>query len=210
MAPKTPSVDLTVVTKNLRALQGALEHSLTIQRTRLQEIVDDLVTRGSLTRADADKLVNQLLSSSKDYSQALLQVLDSITTEARKSLGGGIAPVVATAGKIADTVRKAPGLATRSTGRSSKPKVTTAPTSATKTASTSTTKSAPKAKPEPSSAEQVGATDPIPGYGGLTVAQIRPKLDGLSSSALRKVRDRELAGKARKSVLEEIEKRLKG
>ena len=34
------------VTKNLRALQGALEHSLTIQRTRLQEIVDDLVSRG--------------------------------------------------------------------------------------------------------------------------------------------------------------------
>ena len=76
MAPKTPSVDITIVTKNLRALQGALEHSLTIQRTRLQEIVDDLVSRGSLSRADADGLLNQLLTSSKDYSQALLKVLD--------------------------------------------------------------------------------------------------------------------------------------
>ena len=195
MAPKTPSVDLTVVTKNIRALHGALEHSLTIQRARLQEIVDDLVSRGSMTRADADGLLNQLLSSSKDYSQALLQVLDSITTEARKSLGGGIAPVMATAGKIADTVRKAPGLASR-----------TAPKSVPKSAP----KPAPKAEPKPSAVEDVGATDPIPGYGGLTVAQIRPRLAGLSSSALRKVRDRELAGKARKSVLEEIEKRLKG
>src|SRR5687768_11604788 len=109
MAPKTPSVDLTAVTKNLKAQQGALEHSLTIQRTRPQEIVDDLVSRGSLSRADADGLLNQLLSSSKDYSQALLHVLDNVTASARSTLGGGIAPVMATAGKLADTVRNAPG-----------------------------------------------------------------------------------------------------
>ena len=61
------------VTKNLRALQGALEHSLTIQRTKVQEIIDDLVSRGTLSRTDADGLLGQLLASSKDYSQALLQ-----------------------------------------------------------------------------------------------------------------------------------------
>ncbi|WP_183092969.1 hypothetical protein [Nocardioides stalactiti] len=102
------------LTKNLRALQGALEHSLTIQRTRVQEIVDDLVSRGTLSRAEADGLLSQLMSSSKDYSQALLQVLDSVSTEARARIGGGVAPVMATAskaaGRIVDTVRQVPGV----------------------------------------------------------------------------------------------------
>jgi hypothetical protein len=184
MAPKTPSVDITPVTKNLRALHGALEHSLTIQRARVQEIVDDLVSRGSLSRADADGLLNQLLTSSKDYSQALLQVLDSVTAEARKSLGAGIAPVMATAGKtagrLADTVRQV--------GKSSS--------------------RAPKAAPKPASAAAAAPAAPIPGYAGLTVAEIKPRLTGLSASALRKVRDLELAGKARKSVLGQIDQLL--
>ena len=190
MAPKTPSVDITVVTKNLRALHGALEHSLTIQRNRLQEIVDDLVSRGTLTRSDADGLLNQLVTSSKDYSHALLKVLDSVAADARRGLGGGIAPVMATAGrtagKIADTVRKAPGLAAK------KPR------------------SAPKAAAKPAAAKPAttGSTEPIPGYAGLTVAEIKPRLTGLSAGALRKVRDLELAGKARKSVLGQIDRLL--
>jgi len=195
MAPKTPSVDITVVTKNLRALHGALEHSLTIQRNRLQEIVDDLVSRGTLTRSDADGLLNQLVTSSKDYSQALLKVLDSVAADARRGLGGGIAPVMATAGrtaeKIADTVRRAPGLAAK------RPRT------------------APKAAPKPAAAKPAAAkpatsrsSEPIPGYAGLTVAEIKPRLTGLSAGALRKVRDLEVAGKARKSVLGQIDQLL--
>lgn len=197
MAPKAPNVDITVVTKNLRALHGALEHSLTIQRTRLQEIVDDLVARGSISRADADGLLNQLVTSSKDYSQALLQVLDSVAADTRRRLDSGIAPVMApvkaTAGRIADTVRKAPGLPAK------KPRP------------------APKAAPEPAEAPERSGTDsaaavvpnePIAGYSDLTVAEIKPRLTGLSAGALRKVRDLELAGKARKSVLTQIDQLL--
>jgi len=200
MAPKTPSVDITVVTKNLRALHGALEHSLTIQRNRLQEIVDDLVSRGTLTRSDADGLLNQLVTSSKDYSQALLKVLDSVAADARRGLGGGIAPVMATAGrtaeKIADTVRRAPGLAAK------KPR--TAPKAAPKP---SAAKPA-AAKPAAAKPATTGSSEPIPGYAGLTVAEIKPRLTGLSAGALRKVRDLEVAGKARKSVLGQIDQLL--
>lgn len=207
MAPKTPSVDITVVTKNLRALHGALEHSLTIQRTRVQEIVDDLVARGTLTRADADRLITQLLASSKDYSQALLQVLDSVTAQTRKSIGAGIEPVMATAGKaagmVAETVRKAPGLPAKKPRSTSRSATKTAPKSASKAAS----KPAPKASAKP--ATDVVPNEPIPGYSRLTVAEIKPRLTGLSSGALRKVRDLEMAGKARKSVLAELEQRLK-
>jgi hypothetical protein len=180
------------VTKNLRALRGALEHSLTIQRTRVQEIVDDLVSRGTLSRNDADGLLGQLLASSKDYSQALLQVLDSVTADTRKTLGAGIAPVMATAGKaaglVADTVRQAPRLVS-------------------KTPSRGTGKTAPKAVAKPADAPAAPAA-PIPGYAGLTVAEIKPRLAGLSSSNLRKVRDLELAGKARKTVLAQIDQLL--
>ncbi|WP_322454989.1 hypothetical protein [Nocardioides bizhenqiangii] len=177
-------MDLTIVTKNLRALQGALEHSLTIQRTRLQEIVDDLVSRGSLSRAEADGFVNQLLSSSKDYSQALLQVLDSVTAETRKTIGAGVVPVMATAGKtagrIADTVRQV----AKSSHR------------------------APHAATRPGSDRTGGATNPLPDYDDLTVAEIKPRLTGLSPSELRKVREVEKAGKARKSVLSRIDQLL--
>lgn len=203
MAPKTPSVDITVVTKNLKALQAALEHSLTIQRVRLQEIIDDLVSRGSLTRADADRLINQLFASSKDYSHSLLQVLDAVATEARKNLGG-IAPVMATAGKtagkIADTVRQAPRLVTKTPTRP-----------AAKAAARSAPAKAPKKSTKGASrpAAAVVPNEPIPGYSELTVAQIKPRLTGLDATALRRVSDVELAGKARKSVLAELERRLK-
>ncbi len=183
MAPKTPSVDITIVTKNLRALQGALEHSLTIQRTRLQEIVDDLVSRGSLSRADADGLLSQLLTSSKDYSQALLKVLDSVAGDTRRGIGAGIAPVMATAGKLADTVRKAPGLPRKPA-------------------------QAPKSAPKPVATSTPPPADPIPGYDEMTVAQLKPRLTRLNAGALRKFRDRELAGKARKGVLDQIDRLL--
>ncbi len=177
------------VTKNLQALKGALEHSLTIQRTRLQEIVDDLVSRGSLSRTDADGLLNQLLTSSKDYSQAILQVLESVTADARRTIGGSIEPVMATASKVADrvadTLRRAPGVPAK------KPK------------------SAPKAA-APRAAAKPALLDPIPGLSSLTVAEIKPKLTGLSSSALRRVRENELAGKSRKTVIGQIDQLLGG
>ncbi|TWG97825.1 hypothetical protein L615_003300000180 [Nocardioides sp. J9] len=86
-----------LVARNLEALRGALEQSVTVQTSRLHDLVDDLVARGSLSRAEADNLVSQLLSASRAYSQTLLQVLDGITATAT-------APVRATAGRIAETV----------------------------------------------------------------------------------------------------------
>ncbi len=71
-----------LVGRNLRALHGALEHSVTIQMSRLQGLMDDLVARGSLTRAEADNLLGQLVSTGKAYSQALLQVLDTVRGQA--------------------------------------------------------------------------------------------------------------------------------
>jgi hypothetical protein len=72
-----------LIGRNLRALHGALEHSVTIQMTRLQGLMDDLVARGSLSRAEADDLLGQLVATGKAYSHALLQVLDTVRQPAK-------------------------------------------------------------------------------------------------------------------------------
>ena len=171
-----------VIPRNLRALHGALEHSVTIQATKLQELMDDLVVRGSLTRAEADNLLGQLVSASKAYSPALLQGLDMVTDTAT-------APVRATAGRLADTagavagtvaqsVRQAPRLVP-GRGRPASPKAAPAPVVAV-----------------------------LPDLSTLTVPQVKSRLAGLDASALRRLREQEVAGKNRKGVLDEIARQL--
>lgn len=184
------SSDLIPGAKNLKALRGALEHSVTIQLTRLQDVIDDLVARGSLTRADADQLVNQLMSTSKAYTQALLQVVETVRTETRRNVETGLstaaAPVMATANKIVDTVRK-PGKKPKGKGKKGKGKKAKAPADAKLT---------------------VVQHDPIPDLAELSIVKIRPLLAGLTPAELRQVRAREATGKARKSLLAEIDREL--
>ncbi|MFC5730951.1 MULTISPECIES: hypothetical protein [Nocardioides] len=199
-----------LIPKNLKALRSALEHSVTIQMAKLQEVADELVARGSLTRAEADKLVGQLVTSSKAHSQALLQVLDSVTAEARKNVEAGVAtavaPVVTTAGRIAGSMRQAPKLVS---GRR-KPAQRTAQKSGQKPAQGTAKKAAPKpAGPTETTAKvQRLPVEPIPGLADLTVTQVKPKLAGMSATELRRVRQAESEGKARKGVLAEIDRLL--
>ncbi|MEZ5063040.1 MAG: hypothetical protein R2700_16315 [Solirubrobacterales bacterium] len=54
----------------------------------------------------------------------------------------------------------------------------------------------------------VGPSFPITGYDELTAAQINRRLSELSKPELRKVRTHEKNGKARKSILDKIDKAL--
>lgn len=186
--------DLIPGAKNLKALRGALEHSVTIQMTRLQDVVDDLVSRGSLSRADADKLIDQLVSTSKAYTQALLDVLETVRVETRKNLEAGLstaaAPVMATANKLVDTVRK--GSKPGKKDKKVKDKLG-------------------KAKAGAADAKlTVVQHDPIPDLADLSIAKIRPLLADLTPAELRQVRAREATGKGRTSLLAEIDRSLKG
>ncbi|GAA3651904.1 hypothetical protein GCM10022237_09700 [Nocardioides ginsengisoli] len=174
-----------LITRNLRALHGALEHSVTIQVTRLQELMDDMVARGTLSRAEADHLIGQLVSAGKAYSHALLQVLDSVSMESRKVLG----PVRATAGLVVETVLQAPKLVTGRRGGAESPPESRAESAA-------------------EAAAEATVADPLLDLDELTVAQVKPRLAGLSAKELRRVRDREVAGKNRKGVLAEIARLL--
>jgi hypothetical protein len=97
----------------------------------------------------------------------------------RRTLGAGVAPVLSRAGRVVESV------VSRATG-SQRPTAATAP-------------------PEP----DAPATDPIADYDSLTVAQVKPRLAGLSAADLRRVRDHEASGKNRKTVLAEIDRLLK-
>ncbi|TQK71355.1 hypothetical protein [Nocardioides sp. SLBN-35] len=165
-----------LVGRNLRALHGALEHSVTIQMTRLQGLMDDLVARGSLTRAEADNLLGQLVSTGKAYSQALLQVLD--------------------------TVRQVPKLPT--------PKLPL-PTQLVPTqliAGRRRSDPASSAAGEPEVPDNVESLV-LPDLQALTVAQVKTRLGGIGPDDLRRLREREVAGKNRKGVLVEIDRLLK-
>ena len=56
----------------------------------------------------------------------------------------------------------------------------------------------------------VGGGPPITGYETLNATQVKARLKDLSPADLRKVRTQEKRGKARKGVLDDIEKRLSG
>ena len=93
---------------------------------------------------------------------------------------------------------------------SSRPARTAAPAKRA-TASRSATKKAAPAKRANAkkAAKKASATRfPIAGYDNLSVAEIRPRLGDLSDRQLQLVRDRELAGAGRKTILAEIDRRL--
>ena len=72
-------------------------------------------------------------------------------------------------------------------------------------------RAAKKAAKRPQRAAKKAAAPrfPIAGYDELRVAEIRPRLAGLTKAQLEQVRDRELAGAGRKTILTEIENRLR-
>ncbi|MDQ6526097.1 hypothetical protein RB608_20940 [Nocardioides sp. LHD-245] len=159
-----------LVGRNLRALHGALEHSVTIQMSRLQGLMDDLVARGSLTRAEADSLLGQLVSTGKAYSQALLQVLDTVRGQAPRL------PLVPTQLLPAQLL---PG------------------------------RRKPAPTPTPEAPPDNIETLVVPDLDRLTVPQVKARLTGLGPADLRRVQEREVAGRNRKGVLGEIDRLLR-
>lgn len=64
--------------KSLEAFREALERSVTISRDRLQEVVDDSVKRGRMTRRDAEELVSKLVERGRRYRGDLLRELERL------------------------------------------------------------------------------------------------------------------------------------
>jgi polyhydroxyalkanoate synthesis regulator phasin len=69
--PKEP-VGESGADESVQAFRDALEKSVSVSRERMQEVVDDAVRRGRMTRADAEELVGRIISQVRDQAEELV------------------------------------------------------------------------------------------------------------------------------------------
>ncbi|MBS1883578.1 MAG: hypothetical protein JSS97_11555 [Actinobacteria bacterium] len=72
--------------KSIAQLRDSLEHSVTLSRERIQEVVDDAVKRGRMTHGDAEKMIGELLKRGRKQTDALLSELEKLVRQARRKL----------------------------------------------------------------------------------------------------------------------------
>ena len=70
--------------QSVQAFRDALEKSITISRERLQEVLDDAVKRGRMTRGDAEEMVGRLATRGREQAEDLLSQLERILSQARE------------------------------------------------------------------------------------------------------------------------------
>jgi polyhydroxyalkanoate synthesis regulator phasin len=164
----------------LESSRGALENNLTLSRERVQEVVDDAVKRGRITRSDANELVSNLVSRGRKATDDLIRDLERLLEQARKELEARTSPARRQASRAAGRVgRAARDAADR-----------------------------PLAEADRLRRRTGAPGPPITGYDQLTAAQIKSRLRDMPKADLRKVRTQEKRGKARKGILDEVEKQL--
>ena len=73
--------------QSVQAFREALEKSITISRERLQEVVDDAVKRGRMTRGDAEEMVGRLVTRGRDQADDLLAQLERMLSQVREAPG---------------------------------------------------------------------------------------------------------------------------
>jgi polyhydroxyalkanoate synthesis regulator phasin len=155
-----------------------------LTRDRIEEVLDDAVSRGRMTADDAQELVRNLLDRGRKQTNDVLGDLEQL-------LGRG--------GDQLKDARKAAGRARDQVGE------------ATSRARTRVRDAGDVALAQADRARRVagvGPTFPILGYDDLTAAQVQSRLEPLTPAELRKVRDYERRNANRKSVLDTIETKL--
>ncbi|HEX4306663.1 MAG TPA: hypothetical protein VHZ54_11530 [Solirubrobacterales bacterium] len=80
---KSKSVGLD---KSFAQLRDSLEHSVTLSRDRIQEVVDDAVKRGRMTHGDAEKMIGELFKRGRKQTDAMLSELEKLVRQARRKL----------------------------------------------------------------------------------------------------------------------------
>ena len=170
---------------------NALESNVTLPTERIQEVVDDAVKRGRMTRSDANELVNKLVDRGRKVSDDMIKELERLLEQVRKEVD---ARTTAARKEIDTRTSKGRRQATRAAGRVGR---------AAREAADRPLAEADKIRRRAG----VGRA-PITGYEQLTAAQIKSRLKDLNKADLRKVRTQEKRGKARKGILDAIEKQL--
>jgi len=176
----------------LERSRSALESNVTVPRERIQEVVDDAVKRGRMTRSDANELVSKLVSRSRKATDDLMRDLEKLLDQARKE--------VESRATKARKELESRGASTRRQAKRAGEKAARAA----RDAADRPLAEADKLR------RRAGAPGPaITGYEQLTAPQVKARLKDLNKAELRKVRTQEKRGKARKSILDTIDARLK-
>ena len=199
--------------KSLDQFRSALDRSLTLSRERIEEVMDDAVKRGRMTRSDANEMVTKLVDRGRKQSEDLLKEIESHL----KQLRGEITT------RAERTIDRAQEVIGKASGRSAKPKRAGKKAVAAARKATGARKAggsrkagggrkAPAKRAGSTRAKSAGAAksgaNPIANYASLGAADVRKRLTRLSATDLRKVRAAEQKGKNRKTVLADIDKRL--
>jgi hypothetical protein len=85
-APKKVARPNVGFDKSIAQFRDSLEHSVTLSRERIQEVVDDAVKRGRMTHGDAEKMIGELLKRGRKQTDALLSELEKLARAARRKL----------------------------------------------------------------------------------------------------------------------------
>jgi polyhydroxyalkanoate synthesis regulator phasin len=159
-----------------------------LTRQRIEDVLDEAVTRGRMTRDDATQLGKALLTLGRQQTDDVMKDLEQL-------LGRGRSRFEERTGNVRDRSVEAARGARRSVGRAA---------GAARTAADPLLVQADRAR----RVAGVGPSFPISSYDDLTAAQISTRLDTLTPAELRKVRDYERRRGNRKSVLDAIESKL--
>src|SRR5215207_11354549 len=92
--------------QSVQAFREALEKTVTISRDRLQEVVDDAVRRGRMTRGDAEELVSRLVTRGREQAEDILAELERLLTTLRDDVTPAVTNPRRTAGRAADRARR--------------------------------------------------------------------------------------------------------
>ena len=163
---------------NVQAALEALTRGVVLTTERLQEVMDDAVGRGRMTRTDANELVADLLNRGRKQTEDVLADLEQLLGRSRSQLetAAGDARKRATDARRRASRMPQADRALREVDRARR-------------------------------AAGLGSF-PVLGYDELTAGQVSDRVADLTAAELRKVRDYERRNANRKSVLTAIEKAL--
>jgi polyhydroxyalkanoate synthesis regulator phasin len=188
--------------QSVQAFRDALEKSVHISRERLQEVVDDAVRRGRMTRGDGEELVTRVITRGREQAEDILVELERIIGQIR--------------GEVETAAREPRKSADRAAGRARRELEDASDRARQEVGARAkrARKRAVAAVDQPlAGADRVRRRARLPGfpitaYDQLSVRQIDRRLTELTREQLRKVRTYEKRNKARKGVLRSVDRKL--
>ena len=197
-----PEQDSTAPEQSVDAFRQALEASVTISREKLQDVVDDAVRRGRMTRGDAEDLVTRLLTRGREQAEDMLDELERLVSQLSGEVQERTSRSRRDAARAADRAKREIGDAAERARQQAGSRTEGA------------RKRAVKAADQPlATADRARRRARVPGfpisaYDRLSARQVQSRLTDLTREELRRVRDYERGHKGRKVVLRSVDQRL--